>query len=182
MKNKLIALYKKLKNHGASILAISAILLASWEGLENRKHNRLSVFPKLDSYPSIDTNELKKTYSLNLYSSGLGPVVIKKVYAWYDNQLVYPNKDVLLWEVIREKLVAKNFFMEQSYEVNSGEFIPAGNNRRVLTISAPTNSNLSKQLQVETDKIGVLICYCSIYDDNCSSLQIGRVSHPQNCS
>ena len=73
-------------------VAIAAILLSVWEGMENRRHNRLSVLPHLDAnelsirnaspvtndgFPFLQNKDSLYAISYLLENSGLGPAVIK---------------------------------------------------------------------------------------------------------
>lgn len=181
MKKLIQNLYKQLKSHGAAILAASAIVLAFWEGMENRNHNRLSVLPKLDTSESYDTHASKRTYSLAVYSSGLGPAVINSTYSFYDGKQVFPIQNRNMWQTIREELNSKKLLVEQSYNVSKGEFLPAGSSRKVLTVSVPLKSEAENNFQSAIDNIGVIICYCSVYGDNCSDFHIGKTPSSKFC-
>lgn len=55
-----------LRRSGAAIVAVAAVALATWEGLENRRHNRLSVVPKLDAVRDFDM--LEQTFAFGFSS------------------------------------------------------------------------------------------------------------------
>lgn len=61
------------------LLAVVAIVLAAWEGLENRKHNRLGVAPRING--SIQLS--RDAASLALQSNGLGPAVLHDFRIYY---------------------------------------------------------------------------------------------------
>jgi hypothetical protein len=63
------------------LIAICAILLTIQQGLESRRHSRLSVRPDVGSETNRDRNEKEKSYifTYSLYNYGLGPARIKDI-------------------------------------------------------------------------------------------------------
>lgn len=60
----------------AALIALFAFLVAIWQAYISRKHNRLSVKPKLDLYTlCIDSEPIK----IQLMNYGLGPAVISDI-------------------------------------------------------------------------------------------------------
>lgn len=76
-----------LRGAAAGIVALAAVGLAVWEGLENRRHNRLSVVPNVDAARDFDMRE--QTFSFGLLSSGLGPALIRDLRIYLDGERVY---------------------------------------------------------------------------------------------
>ncbi len=179
MKKITIQLYAQLKKHGAAILAMSAIFLALWEGIENRTHNRLSVLPRIESNESYDYFETKKTYKLSIYSSGLGPAVIRRSHVYINNELVFPVGERPMWRDIHKFLNTNKLKVEQSFAIKSGEFFPPGNSRKLLTVSLPIDSEIS--LKPTIKQIGAIVCYCSVYGGDCSYLKIGKTPNKKVC-
>jgi hypothetical protein len=65
----------------AVVIAASALFVAIYEARQLRKHNRLSVIPKL----RIDAcTELSKDITISLINSGLGPAIIKSAIVGLD--------------------------------------------------------------------------------------------------
>ncbi len=78
---------KKFKLSSESVISMSAIVIAVasisisvWQGLETKKHNRLSVRPNLEIY---FTRGSESTGFL-LINTGLGPAMIKDNAIWCD--------------------------------------------------------------------------------------------------
>lgn len=83
----------------ATVIALAALLLSVWSGLESRRHNRISVTPKLALEIETETERVtRRTYlatelhgssgsaELRLYNSGLGPAVLERMEVHVDGQ------------------------------------------------------------------------------------------------
>ena len=59
----------------AVVVALVSLIVSIWEGVSNRRHNKLSVRPSL----RIDRNTgLNEDVRITLINTGLGPAIIKK--------------------------------------------------------------------------------------------------------
>jgi len=56
----------------AIIIALASIVVTIWQGIEIRKHNRLSVRPKLEITFKLDKN----SFGYFLTNNGLGPAIL----------------------------------------------------------------------------------------------------------
>lgn len=66
----------------ALLLSLTGILLSIYEGRANRKHNKLSIMPKLVF--DIPWPEKMGTFDIYLVNHGLGPALIKDI--WFINK------------------------------------------------------------------------------------------------
>ena len=74
------------------LVALSAIALTVWEGMENRLHNRLSVLPHLqDAGSTMRGGAEDSTYTLTyaLANTGLGPAVLQNILVFRDGEPVF---------------------------------------------------------------------------------------------
>jgi len=165
--------YKFIRSHGAAALAFSAILLATWEGIENRKHNRLSVLPHVETFNDYDMG--KYHFNMGIESTGLGPAVISGFYTFFDGKLVYPKKDNAIWITIKEGMLVEGLIPYQDSGVSLGQFLPPGDRVSLLKISAQEAKFEPKKFRENLGRIGVLLCYCSVYGDNCSMAKTGLI-------
>ena len=58
------------------VIAICAIVVSIWHGVQTRKHNKLSCKPHLTTWMNSDKG--KACYSVDLINNGLGPALIEK--------------------------------------------------------------------------------------------------------
>src|SRR5688572_25654309 len=75
------------------VIAVVAIVLAAWEGLENRRHNRLSVQPRLGGEYSSGRQGDSQYVRIAVENTGLGPAVIKSFRMYLDGKEVTRGDD-----------------------------------------------------------------------------------------
>jgi len=167
-------LYKLLNSHGAAVLAVSAIFLAAWEGYENRNHNRLSVLPHIGTLNSFNGRE--QSYELNLSSTGLGPAVITGFYTFVDGKLAYPVENSSPWNDAKSFLRSNGLKVTADASVGAGQFIPPGDSKNLLKVSRVDESVKLEDWRESISKLGVLVCYCSVYGGNCAGVKTGSVN------
>jgi hypothetical protein len=61
----------------SAAIALMALVATIWEGVETRRHNRLSVAPRLDFYSVRSTAPDHPENYVALENKGLGPAIIK---------------------------------------------------------------------------------------------------------
>jgi hypothetical protein len=93
----------------ATLIAILALLLTIWEGVENRRKNRLSTQPILNVVEKWD--EAGHLYKLCLSNDGFGPGIIEKIVYQFASK-EYPVYDIekLLDLLISDKKLLKGFW------------------------------------------------------------------------
>ena len=87
----LIALVEKLDwqvlvGISTTIIALCALLFTIWQGIQVRKHNRLSCRPHLTTW--THSEEEKGQYSVELINNGLGPALIEQFLVKVDGKVV----------------------------------------------------------------------------------------------
>jgi len=74
----------KVLSISAIIIAIVSIFIGIWQGSETRKHNRLSVQPRLSIQHSL--NYADQSLSLILINKGLGPAILETIKYEYESK------------------------------------------------------------------------------------------------
>jgi hypothetical protein len=158
-----------------TVLAVAAIGLAAWEGLENRRHNRLSVAPRLNSNVGVSSEQV----SMTVESSGLGPAVIQQFRIYLDGTLVHdagaPTAGQSPWEALMPAFSPKGYSVS-AYAFGVGNVLRAGQDYELFRAALRDTSTVlpdSLNLSGLLDRLGVEICYCSIYGDQCHRAYIG---------
>lgn len=70
------------------IIAVAAFCVAIWQGCEARRHNRLSVQPKLAFSYEFTPTEENQYFGLYICNKGIGPAIIKSFKIYVDNKLM----------------------------------------------------------------------------------------------
>jgi len=157
---------------GAGIIALAAVGLAVWEGLENRIHNHLSVIPKIDAYRNRDM--LAQNFELILASNGLGPAVVRNLQVYLDGTLIHDGTSAgeLAWQA------AYPVFRDLPVDVTDayympGDFLVPGERYPLLRVERHADAPRIDHFGELTNRIDVVICYCSVYGDQCATEQLG---------
>ena len=156
-----------------TVLAIAAIVLTVWEGLENRRHNRLSVAPRVDGYIQLSEDSV----GIELQSTGLGPAVIKTFQVFLDGSRVYDAANATNisspWQQIIQPLNPKAVTISAN-ALGIGTLLRAGQDFQILQVAARDSASVAAgELGRYIDRIGVRIRYCSMYDDQCRTTYVG---------
>ena len=151
------------------MVAFVAVILALYEGGQNRLHNRLSVKPKI--LISFHHNEEGAGYILS--NSGLGPAIIKWIEVKVDGA-VQAN-----WGTVAEKLFSKPI-VSGFHFVNptAGTSFANGSNFKIFWFKAEdprSNVMLQAYKRVQID-----VCYCSMYEDDCLYFSTSKKNKPHS--
>ena len=137
-------------------VALAAILLSVWEGLENRRHNRLSVLPHLEAFEAdyASTAPIEIEYfrllsgmdsiyalSYGLENSGLGPAVVQNVLVFKDGRAIFDasrSDGTNPLAEVRDEVRALPFavsFLQHPYE--EGDMLQAGAVHDFVSVGIP---------------------------------------------
>jgi hypothetical protein len=146
----------------AAIIALSALFVAVWQGVQIRKHNRLSTRPLL-----VFFNALEHTCSLpvlNLTNNGLGPAIIKESKIYLDNNSVGPLNEES-WVSIGDKvdLFRKGFYAMGIYK--NEPILPADSLNLIWIEAEKFNKEDWEHLISSMNRIKIFMKYESIYGE-----------------
>ncbi len=68
----------------ATFIALCALFVSVWEGVQTRRHNKLSTNPNLGIRVSISQNHA--SMGVFIENNGLGPAILEKLVVYIDNQ------------------------------------------------------------------------------------------------
>lgn len=143
----------------ASLIALCALAVSLWQGLETRKAARIAATPYLIFDWRIREN---MPYALRLMNQGLGPAIIQHSEVWVDDTFVdLPPQEV--FGKVHERLGLQSFPMEGAWLV-PGAVIQAGSEMLVLGVNdANYNRNTAWGVANFFNRGAVGICYCDAY-------------------
>ena len=143
------------------IIAVVALVVAVWQGVITRRHNRLSVTPYLVVACMVKSR--KPQIELSLANRGLGPALIRKIRVKIDGEYVSNNVDLWL-----EHLKTLDIPWEYSQVdfPHEGSFIAADSKQSLLVVEINNDNfnslELYKQLK---ERFQIEIDYESIYGE-----------------
>jgi hypothetical protein len=157
------------------VIAITAIALALWEGLENRRHNRLSVVPRIGAEMDAGTNPTSEFVRLGIESNGLGPAVVTAFRIYFDGELqdTADGFGTAAWQPAMEALQRDSVFDINAQGIGTGYFLPPGRAAIVFEATRPrraAGSSLAPLVGI-FDRLAIQICYCSVYHSDCDVIE-----------
>jgi hypothetical protein len=136
-------------------IALCALLFSAWQGYQTRRHNRLSVSPRLTTW--IDSSENQGEHSVELMNNGIGPAVIKSF------ELAVDGKDIQGEQEEKIKNAVKIIFPTEKYTITAGYlgggYVMAAKESRTLVSlkfllgSMPSGEEFKKKLSRTSLKI-----------------------------
>lgn len=96
-----------------AVIALCALGLSIWQGVEARKHNRLSVRPHLTTWTHSDAE--KGFYVVELINNGIGPAVIEEFSVKADGTLVSGDGSEPIEKAMKIVLPNLQYQSRQSY-------------------------------------------------------------------
>lgn len=167
------------------VIALAAIGLAIWEGAENRRHNRLSVLPRLGAEINSGHEGGSEYIRMGVESTGLGPAVIKRFRIYLDGvpQDTVGPAGSSPWQRVIEVFAAEGTSIN-AHAFGSGYFFPAGRQHVLFEVRRPDAAAVAgERLSDSLGRVALQVCYCSIYDTDCDEvlLTTGRLT-PLSCT
>lgn len=143
----------------AIIIATASIFVAVWQGYETRKHNRLSVRPKLQISYSVD----EERFGYILINNGLGPATITEIKIFIDG-IEMTNPGFSGYDELIDKLNFNNRRKAHS-SLNPGTNIKAGEMKNIILFNIEKDDNLDELLPTIYQRISMEITYMSMYNE-----------------
>jgi hypothetical protein len=147
---------------GASaVVALAALGLAIWEGSANRRHNRLSLLPRVRL--DLDVNPQERSVTISLNNAGLGPAVFDSVEPMLDGKLaaergIHGIGDVAVEAGIEGSLRYATVLVD--------EVLTQGSSLELLTVLESSFDEYPDQdYEAAFRRIGVRVRYRSVYEE-----------------
>jgi len=85
--NKFIELnWQVIAGISTTIIALCALALSIWQGMQTRRHNRLSFRPHLTTWTNRDAE--RGFYAIELINNGIGPALIEEFLVKVDGKVI----------------------------------------------------------------------------------------------
>jgi len=140
----------------ACFIALAALVLAIWEGRQQRRHNRLSVAPKLRLNCVVDGNS--RFFGFILSNCGFGPAIVKRFDVTVDGAAVPTPRLHTLASVLAIEDLLTWAFPSHDDVMKPGEDVP------LFGTYAKGEAELER-MKAALRRIGVLINYESLYGE-----------------
>lgn len=144
----------------SSFVAITALIVSVWQGVEMRKHNRLSVKPLLnftrnysDRFDLINNDTIQtKQYQLIIANNGTGPAIIKSFELYYKNKIINAKKGDLVWSEY-VNLIQDNINVKQASSYDTEDVILHGASKSLIRCDIIGNHLQNTKLIIRYESI-----------------------------
>ena len=157
------------------VIAFSAIGLAIWEGLENRRHNRLTVLPRVGGEIDAGRDGDSEFVRVGIESTGLGPAVLTRFDIYLDGALQDEASRIGSgrWAGVASALESDHAITQMNaHAIEAGYYLPPGREMVIFEASRPQRAagDTAAPLMAILDRLAIQICYCSVYGSDCDDV------------
>ena len=156
------------------IIAVCALAISIYEARLARRHNVLTLIPRLELKQSrieIDdpTTNSKVHFTLDIKNTGMGPAIINDFEVYFKTKLRKKKFSLAKFSEIIEEIKKnhKSLYVEIFHETLCRNlFIPAGEKVNLLTVTCLQYTEESKdELKYVFDRMEAIITYISLYGE-----------------
>lgn len=145
-----------------TIIALSALIVSIWQGVLNRKHNRLSVRPRLriDLYIHVGC-----PVTITLKNNGIGPATVRQFSVYLDGTKIDGEYSQPAAEALSRLAI---HCRADSYTPGEGDTIAAGETITLLSLQDyPVPDNDKERIALRKDLMRIVfhIRYESMYGE-----------------
>lgn len=154
------------------VIAFAAIGLAIWEGAENRRHNRLSVQPRLGAEINTGRDTAGEFVSMSIENTGLGPAVVTSFHIYFDGvrQDTVTAGGRMPWQSAIDAFAAAGAHIN-AHAFGTDYYFPAGRQQILFQAVRPKGETRANAALADIlTRLALQICYCSIYDSDCEEV------------
>jgi hypothetical protein len=163
MEELIFCIWSLMGDNAAELIALSALILAIWQGYVARLHNKLTVQPHLILETLIQWDEPQ--LSIFLENVGIGPAIIENYYVYIDGVSQDTSKKSLLQEVAQKLNIpnrkyggGKLYMPDEAVTSGSKELI-----FKVVTKEGRDEAFTNIIAQEEIERLQIIIKYKSLY-------------------
>jgi hypothetical protein len=153
------------------IIAVAAISLAVWEGVESRRHNRLTVKPRVAAEINAGRDNRAEYVNMSIESTGLGPAVINTFRVYLDGILqdTTTGPGTSVWKNVLTAF-GTNDTRINAQAIGIGYYFPAGSEELLFEARRPQADTAATKLADHLPRLALQICYCSVYNTDCDEV------------
>ncbi len=143
----------------AILIAFVSICVSVWGGMETRRHNRLSVRPKLE----LSFNAGKDHFGYNVVNNGLGPAIITGLTIRLDG-IAIRHSGFNGFDDFLEKMQLQGRLLKKS-AIDSGSTLIAGGNAAIFVCRFEDKDDREAILKNVFTRVSIQLNYASMYEE-----------------
>jgi len=182
----------------ALLVAFVAVAMAAWDGYESRNYNRKSVMPIFNAYVDKNFGQDRSEYKIGITGVGLGPAKVTGFHVFFNGKIQaplelpgyassYPSTNAIMSGGIsdlNEKYAQDWSLSTSDNSLSLGRVLAKDAYVTLLRYNSGIPQKEFRQLMAAVEETtDIFVCYCSIYDDQCNIVHIGKHEElqPQSC-
>lgn len=165
----------KLTEVAAVVISFCALILATVQGNETVKSNKISVRPNVD----VTFNAVRGSnnpHGFKIKNSGVGPAIIESVSFYVDEKKIEASSFDLWGEVFKEISleVSKDYSEFHIVHLPEGYYLEQGQNIYLLMLLPSHTDGESQKREFNSNewsklnRLGIKVEYTSMHDERCS--------------
>ena len=158
---KLSADTNTIVSFSAIIVSIASIFIATWQGIESRRHNLLSVRPKLDLSFEVGRN----SFGYSIKNQGLGSAIITERKIFLDGKEFIPQTKYFGWAAARQDTLRLMNMNLDAFPLSKGVTIRAGEPWIIIQFFEQDNKDLTIDPKMIYRRLAFKINYESMYGE-----------------
>lgn len=144
------------------VIAICAIVVSIWHGVQTRKHNKLSCKPHLTTWTHIDND--KAFYFVELINNGLGPALIEKFTVKVDGEIISGERTESIEKALKILFPNLNYKSYHSF-VAKGYSMAANDKRKIIVIQFNQPLPDPEFVEEALKRSDIEVAYKSFYEE-----------------
>ncbi len=145
------------------VIAICAIVVSIWHGVQTRKHNKLSCKPHLTTWTHSDKG--KAYYSVELINNGLGPALIEKFTVKVDGEVIPGERTEPIEKAIELLFPGLNYHKLYKSFVAKGYSMAANDKRTIIAIQFSSPLPDPEFVEEALNRGDIEVAYKSFYEE-----------------
>ena len=146
----------------AMVIALASIVVSVWQGMETRKHYRLSVRPKIEIFYNSDSE--RQLIGYTMCNNGLGPAMITEKNIYIDGEPVpwsgFSGYDEML------KRLGLQPYLKSHGAMGAGMTVKAGEQKNIIDFHIPDENLYQEKIMDIYSRLRFEIHYESMYGES----------------
>jgi hypothetical protein len=147
----------------AGVVAIAALFVTIWDSAQTRKHNRLTVMPKVSFNLNLSGEAGGVRATLSLTNNGLGPALYEGIAIQYRGARK-GDGFYTSWLAFKDSIIAPGVIVTRALDIGRDEAMPVG--REYVLLAVESDSAVSPNAITEVFRgLAARVRYRSVYGD-----------------
>lgn len=165
MERIVASIWELLGNNAAEIIALCALFFTAHQAYTTRRHNRLSVKPRLATFITSDRFPGKALLSAKLINNGLGPAIIKSFQIYLDGNRLEIKSSTQMEDALKKVLHDKKLITTSATFLGKNYAMPAKESKDIVIVNFVLERDNEFEEIVSRLKFDLVVEYESIYGD-----------------